>query len=634
MSGFIKPGQQSSAPASGGNAMEEALRNANVMGAAPTERPKQHLLGMLTSGSMMSSNTGSAQLNSMRSIIDKHLANVNKAVMLVTVTNMDHEQGSNTYYSGIIISLQIPAEKRVAAYYYIMLAGSRDLPRGDTFTEGNVRYDSVLTPSELVDAKLIETIKAQVQTIYKDTKLHYAGAETVPAWFDCSSDQAVRGVLSSAINACGTELQVAYNLRPRIRFGQDILVDGTPEISYNLSRIDPNGSALVSTPSGVPVRADLNLVSVIRRPRGGQVSHNGSQQAVTTSKVKGFMDVLYTEPQKQAMYMGAAQSYQCFSPFYAITDVESDIGYNMNTLGLAIDSVLSLTNNGRYKQAFLSSPAAVGKKNRIDTKNVGALNVLANIPTPGQAPTAWGPVMSVNDAGFTEENFVRYLDTIIRPDVFNIAVDCPINGANSWIFSMIDDAARGVVSARDKMLDSWNELTDGQFNKRFDRSAQVFVMSEVILAGVYEDANGQKRDQRDIDLTWMCNVHGNGSQAEIVSWLKTFAAYNRGQSSQAMCLNGRRKMIMAATHDKADFTGIINRHFLSGAVLSALRASLMDVGYNPAIVHQMSTMDFNSIRPTADFVSNGISMGTAMFGAPAVGGYGVNSGQATSYRTY
>lgn len=601
------------------------------------------LMGMLATNTLMSGNTGSATLSQLKKAIDTILAGLNKAITEVTVIPMDHEQGSNTYYSGLLIVVNMPSVEKLTAvgYHYLMLAGTRDLPKGQILTEQNVKFESLITPGDLCDAKLVEKLVEKVKMAYPKKAPMYSGCTVVPGNFDYTSEAAVQRLVSSAINACGSELNTKFNLTDRIKFGADIIMDATPEISLNLARNDPNAQTSISGADGQPIRADMNLVSVLRReaPNGG--SFNGEQSIVTSAKITGYMDVLYSpSAQPQGMFFGspAQVNTRCLSPYYVITDMQTDVGYNANTLALAFDSVLALATNSRFMQAFLPSPGQVNsKKNRIDTRNVGALNVLANIQAPGQAATAYGPVLSVTDAGFTDEKMMGYLSSVFRNDSFNVAIDCPVNGSQSWVFSMIDDAARGAPAAMTRFLDSVNELTGGAFNSQFDRSKPVFLMNEVILAGTYLDNNDVRRDLRDIDLMYVCATYGggtNGNPSEINSWMKTFAAYNNGSASKEMCLHGRRAMIMAMTQDRAHITGTINRHFLSGDFLVALRASLNAVKYNPRIVHQMSTMDFNNVRVSADFVTKGVPIGAANFGTVSAQGYTPVMGNAQSFRTY
>lgn len=630
-------------------AMASALKAAGAIPpqqqAAPSGVQRQSLRALLgQSTAIMASNSGSAALNTFKKSVDELFKDLDTNAVKVVTIAFDNAVPGAAYYSGLLFVLQLTSEPKIASYHYVMLAGSRDLPEARTNSENNVRYDVVTTPGQLYDVKMVERIIEQLKSSFPT--IHgflNTGCTTLPQRFDYANADSVRRVASSVVNACGSELMMRTGKSRAITFDPNqVLLDMVPEVSINFGKLDNNGQSVITDATGSPVRSDVNMILNMRSPQSNHnVSKNEMANSLVLAKVHGYVDVIYSKPQQQNNafgFMGQPQMPQCFQPSYIITDVGTETEFNDNTMALAIDSSMTIMAGRAWMNAFTPTLQQLsGKKNRVDTRNVGALNVIANMPMSNNAePTQWGPVLSLTDAGFSNERLAAYMNGIFDANgFFNIAIDCPVNGAQSWIFNTINDAATGSAAALNRWFDAVNTLTAGEFSKAFDRKADsVFSMSEVILAGTYEDENGHQRDLRDVDLVWACAML-HKEPNEIFSFMKTFGMYDKGAHSADLRLHGRRRMLMALTNDTARITGQIYRHYFSSKFLLALRHSLAKLGYTPSIVSTMTTDSFNSVRVSADFVSGGLSMnmGHGMFGTNGIN-QGFNSINGTSFRNY
>lgn len=576
-------------------------------------------------GVRMSAEPGGEALIKMKTGMDKIVKETNLSGMEIKLFTLDRNTVPGLYFSILVVAVRLTDVPSVVGYHSLIDEASNIDYQADTKTlPGNVKIDLIRPAALAYDAEAITVILRTMQENYQGMTILNTQAQVVPRTFDAGNEQALRRLLASAVSACGTEIQTRTGIIAAMNFSE-IEASNAFKICPNFTRNDVVSDNSRTDCVGQPIRTDINVV-LMHSPNQNNNQHmsmNRTNGPRTISIAAGFIEAEYREPtpmEMQQQMMLASQGFQgvmpntgCFIPNHILDDLSGGINYCLNTTLLGVYSALALKENNRWMNAFRPSPEQLGGgRSKVDTRNVGGLNVLARRPSKEGKPVGqYGDIIPVHAAEYGTAEFYQFVASIFRTDNYLVSIDCPTNGANSWITEVFNAGASNKPEALRRIIDAANSLTGNNFSKRFDHNKYpIFLRRTRVHAGTYVDQGGKLRDIRDIDLTYVCNIVGQTNPNVVREWMDTF--YNN-QIDFDLRMSTRLKLIGSLSDGSARVNGFFDRVTFSGQFLLALFQALTDCEFCPQVVDNMSNTDYNVVRSSADFAANGFSFAGPMF---------------------
>ena len=351
---------------------------------------------------------------------------------------------------------------------------------------------------------------------------------------------------------------------------------------------------------GTPIRGDI-VVDFSTKERHQQRSRsiNDVSSERKLSTVTGYVELMWAPSVNtyQNNLYGAPQNNltQKYLANFVLTDIVSDRAYTPASLLMALYTALAVRDSNNWVQAFKPSNVQ-----GLDIRDIGALNIEANLPRLGQVPgqiPEYGERVDTKVSTFGISELGQYVTALVQPGLA-VSMDVQLAGPNTWYLTMFKDAANGNPYANDVIVNSANTLTRGLFSKHFQTGTPIFVQcSEFIHMGYYTDRNGVRKDLRDIDYVAVANILGDRDPTMLRAWSDTFIYTEYNPLTR---LNARMKIIKGCTGDSAVFTGIATRVTFTGAFLNALAASIRESGISVDINTPMNTSEYYNTRGNDD----------------------------------
>jgi hypothetical protein len=235
--------------------------------------------------------------------------------------------------------------------------------------------------------------------------------------------------------------------------------------------------------------------------------------------------------------------------------------------------------------------------NVVNMHDIGAVNIEANIYNE---PSGVGSFIDTTLDTFAIKDLASLIAQTIRPGLM-ISMDVESCGAQSWYTSVFQSAAAGNRSAMDAIYAAAQNLTAGQFGQKFPSTASIFAnQGEMVHLGYYEDAQGVKRDLRDIDYLAVMNM--SKDPETIKTWSDTF---NQTSISIVERLAIRKRLISNIVQ-RAEFTGYATRVTFTVEFITALTAACQAAGLMMRIDTSMTGNSFVADRGVAGFAQNAL----------------------------
>lgn len=465
----------------------------------------------------------------------------------------------------------------VVAVHILLIEGSVNpwAPIPKTFNGVNIEIQR--PTSEAYKSGVGMIVADEVNRIYPGAKILEADAAVVPRDFDITEKTSVYQLAANSLLAAESRIY-AYQGRPQLN-----VANANNDSSLTVRTQFMGGHAQQLDAVGLPLRSDIevSITSVLNNQSqqyGQQLLERNKELGYST----GFIDVIW-DPVHDSNAFGQFQTMNQFTQMapdgsqptakyraiFVITD--SRIQELSSTTGqiFSLFPSLLLRENNRWQAAFL--PRSSGDD--TNSKNVGALNLEANLPLPANnnQPDASGrgQILDLRSANFSDQEFMYYMQAIFRPGL-GIAIDVPECGASSWYSSIFADVASGNQDAYNELYNATDVLTNGLFSKKFNRGEAIVTHYTTVHNGWYVDAKGNRRDIRDFDFVALCNNPMAEDKVVIDAWINSFS---NTQSPIEARLHDRYRIISKAFAE-VNLTGFSNRIIISDKFLtSALEAA-------------------------------------------------------------
>lgn len=514
-------------------------------------------------------------------------------------------------YSAIVVVLKIKDQPKLGAAYHVLICESTGEPLSPILENINNQQIEILrVTSDALDDVLAMKVKERVQRMNPGMATYLVDACVVPRGFDPEDKRKLQQLALNAGMACKTELVMRspgwsdFNLGMNQRDSSLVITQ-----SFNHQQIEDA--------VGSPMRSDVLITfSSQKNKEQGQQNQgriNTGDREAKVSEVSGFIDLVWAPVQPPAQ-MGYYNQIPVLTQKYVarlvLTNLSSNFAYTPSSMLLSLGTALTLRDDNNWMQHF--RPHQTGRD--IDLHDLGAMNIEANI---ANEPTPFGTRINTKVDTFRLEDMGRYIAALIQPGLL-FSLDCPENGPQSWYTSMFAAASNGSSAAYDAVYEAAQDLTNGGFGRHFAKGTPMFIdTGNRVHLGTWVDANGVKRDIRDIDTVAVANLIGERDPQVIREWSDTFL---RVDYPLAQRLAARKKIIAGLTNHSAVFTGFAQRVSFSSAFLDALSKGIRELAIPVRVVTPMSSASFNDSRGVAGFVQQGLLAPGVSF-MPAAMGY-------------
>jgi hypothetical protein len=517
---------------------------------------------------------------------------------------LDKNNNSNIALSALIVAVTyrpVGEQKPTAvAFHTLLLEGSSDPFQSKFVPHNGVNFEDPRYASAAADGAFIDEVRNAVALVYPNMRQLDADIEVVPRDYNIEDDKLVHRTTANALQACCMALEEISGNFPGLNIA---LAKNDAQLV-----IKPAFNAPTETDAvGLPIRGETIaqlVASANQRDRRNAVVDR--TEVITT--VKGFMNLVYEPANAQARNpfarsTGQVLSQQTYRAEYVITEM---ICAQLPSLGsqlLALIPAFGLAENNLWAEAF--RPAQFGTSD-VDFKDIGAIGleidgVEERVPTKSDT--------------YRPEFHHDMIAAYFHPGML-VSIDVAEAGANTWLTSEFGLAGSGDTDAIDRIFDTANFLTNGEFLKIYgDHPRAVFLDHTVgIHQGFFRDAEGVMRDLREIDHLYVLNATGDTDLSVVKDWSDSLL----DRRSPEVVLNSLRANIIRKLV-RPTITGMYRRQTFNPAFFEALVRGALAAGLNASI--QLPTIE-NAGQPRA----------TARYGQSAViGGRDSGSMFASQY---
>lgn len=489
------------------------------------------------------------------------------------ILRFDRDQQQVGYSSMLVIKkLQIAGAQVIAVRPLIMPNSGISLPLRKTQVSQGMHVETIDEEVTVQDVfsqnywnRVVEYIKTQLGL--PDARVVLTSAFAIPADFSLKEEVVLKALLVKSVNACDDMLQRHAGESP---FSVELL-KGTDE--YLTAKIDTR-ELPVTDVLGNPIRSDM-VISLARTRKNGKQENEFYEADTQLNQASVAIDLEYNgqqQQQQQSMFGTQQQAFTPpFTPTVTITDIRQAGWIKANTpemFWLGMSNAFRVTGGSAWAKGFL--PRVGVQKDLRDPGAMGWLSKLASkIDTKTEA--------------FKDEHFIELINAMVQPHpVFQIDLDrMSENGA---IEGMLIDAAGGPnqQKATAFIIKSINNLIGGGFEKYFDHTTQALLTltAQEVQKGFYLDAEGEKRDRRELGVLGALN----SSQGNLQEWMNWYGAQLNGNIHPALRAKQARNYDKQYLGASVTYTGTkAVRAILNPKLIEALDAALTNAGLQVAM---------------------------------------------------
>ncbi len=487
----------------------------------------------------------------------------------VSIVPIDRGVEKSIYLSAVAVCLS--ASRGQVFYHTMLLEGSNDpLPAKIETINGNQVQIDRLT-SDVADGDYARVVHEALLKRFGDVDLIPCSMQRISRSFNLEDKQALHMLAMNALLPNTTELEIRAPGFPDL----DITKASRAEklnVQMTFNQNDKTDYA------GEPVRDTISIKIVASQNQtNNQNKINSAERSVNISELGGFIDLVWAPVGQQNNYVPVQGPQPKFAARFVMTSLEAQHRITIPAQLLALSSALVLREGTNWYSYFKPSSTILGKKQK-DLRDIGAINYEANVLNENKQ---YGTIIDTKAASFTDQDLGKLLTSAVRPGLI-YSVDVSECGADTWYNEWFLAASVGNPEAQQAIIRGANTLTGGHFAKHFPQSAQpVYVSDDRIHLGYYTNADGQKRDIREIDYLAVMNALGDKDPAAGLDWSQTFLNLNIPIYQR---LDARRKMITELVRGgDVTFTGFARRVTFTSEFLNALAMGAREAGL--AFIH-------------------------------------------------
>lgn len=505
----------------------------------------------------------------------------------ITVLPIDRSKETNLYLSSVAVCASFGKQSAVT-YHILMLENSNEplAPKIENFNGQQIQIDRLT--SDVFNNEYQRTAHDVVSRSFPGRELEPCSAQYIPRGFNLEDKNALHQLAMNALIPTTSALEAGMKGFVDVNLAQ-YNRDAKLTVNVTFNEHDRTDYA------GLPVRDSVSVkVIASNNVKANPHEINTADKQLTVSELGGFIDLMWAPTEvAQNMYSPVQVPQQKFAARFVMTNLENQLKMTIPSQLLALVSAMSLREGTNWYPYFAPRAGALaGGKKSVDLRDIGAINIEANIFNE-TAHGQYGTRVDTKAASFTNMELGKLVASAIRPGLV-YSLDVSECGADTWYNEVFIAAAAGNTGAQQAVVDAANTLTGGHFARHFQANAgAVFVNEDRIHLGYYVNADGQKRDIREIDYLAVMNLLGDKDPGAGEAWSQTFLNLNYPLAQR---LDARRKMIQDLVRGEVQFTGFARRVTFTAEFLNALVAGCRDAGLELQIHSASFGVNYQSQR--------------------------------------
>ena len=340
-----------------------------------------------------------------------------------------------------------------------------------------------------------------------------AGHQTIPAEADIKDKDAIHKFAFFA-----SEALTRNALSQILKTTADVISLTDLGESVNTTAVIDFRTVDDSTAAGLPLAGDYEVkLRYSDMATGGQGTNQGGKAFDLGSQIPlggatGFIDLSYSPPPQAGF--GQQQQTQHYWARTVLTRLDTD--QDVITPELQGLSLLAATLIGRnLNWARTWSPQFRSQDDVLN--DIGAIGY--ELPGPDGQPYGRIPT---NTASFDDAALAKLVMTAIH-DRPIISLDIEESGELTWLNRVLLDAANGSPEAEQAIIDTFDNLTGGNFSKMWGGGRLIEDDNNRIHLGYFiADDLGTRRDIRNLRYLQVLNRYAEQDPQMIVKWQDTF----------------------------------------------------------------------------------------------------------------
>lgn len=445
------------------------------------------------------------------SMSEEYQQNFNIDVLDNSTTNMP--------LSAILITYAVNHERKDHLAVFALAVEGSSLKLNDIqINYGGQQLSIDATAGDVFNAGLRDAIVKYCEGAYgENTIIHRAGEMVLPAELKADDVDHIHRVFHAATTALDTVMSNEVTGTTAVFSAADLTGHViTATVLQEPSKVD--------TATGLPVRSDLAIV-VRGQPQGGQNGMLG-ERIVNLTRVDGFVDLVWREPQQLQPYQQYGQmpqqSTQRYAPRYVITKADTELDAITPEMALfSLSSAALMAQRMGWSAAFLQRFGGYRLDGKEDLKDIGAIGYEVNLSGD---PNALPAKIDTKSSSFSRNDLFDLISRSIL-DQPMISMDIEETGELTWMHSLFIAAANGSADAYKAIVTAADNLTNGVFGQMWQGGPIAQDDNNRIHLGYYQDGD-EVRDLREIDYLAVLNLFG-GKDLDVV---KDFAATSDNMS--------------------------------------------------------------------------------------------------------
>ena len=530
------------------------------------------------------------------------------------VLDLDQSSLPNLQYSCFVLAACHKSRKELVAQHILVVeATGEDIPSVPQIiqtTAGNISYKIHNPASNAVNLILVNEVKALMNRAFPNATILPTSATVLPREFSITDVARIRQLMAEICQTLATEI-----FRHLPQFKDVNITNLCMDDSGNLKNrfvIKKNTGVLNPQPTdktGIPYRSDSR--AAFEKP-GANTNHrpkiNERQKLMQATVASCIVDPLWIRQPRNSFYAGPVDpNERPFMPRLVLTNIESTVGQTPGLVMLSIYSAYQ-ANAGHAWRDMLRPSVNAGPG--PDLRDIGYLNIPANIGKPGNEPGPYISDVNQSAAALADYQSALFLNSLA------VSVDYVAGRPGSSKLEFLANAAKGSPDAIRLVHDTMDRLTNGVFGQYFPRTGQIFSGTpQCFYIGTWRDNAGNLRDSRDFDLTAVCALNQH-TPSHIFDWINANfnTAYQEEQRMSAMA-----GMLEQYTGGTFHINGRCERITFSGAFVGAMSAAMAAAAPGALTVDNMSGMDMSNMVHFASFATQAALNGGTML--PTYGMY-------------
>ena len=536
-------------------------------------------MGLSTFGQAIHADAGSEQFNKAYELMTKMVTDA-KIDARIDVMPFPREVHKTLSYSVIVVTRNnaVPLSQGLAQQNYvtsqvlIVEASGETLQPYTDNRDSRYPYQVTMTTENTFNKLLVKYLTEAMASKYPGAAIKFIDPVVLPREMNIDEPNFIRRLMDASVIAVETRAQVRVPGFQDFNFVRQLGGDNMVlPVSADVT------SQTVKDLTDRVFHADATVTVSVEQQgsrNNGAPVLNGAQDSRVISRTMVGIDLVPVDPEllEENRIKGRRNSRDfipevAWAPRLNARLLDQYFTRTPSGIMFAVASMVELARDRAWAQSYVQTRGSA--KKRVDLRNIGFLNIEANLGSDGGE--RYGKPVETSASDFDDRAMGVFLDnTVTRSPI--LSVDCLTTGVQAYTTTGLFLAARGTAEeasrAHAELMHSMNCATDGELAKIIDLDTPLVMgEGELVHVGFWYDDNNEQRDLFELDnYLAMAVVGGTNNPSLAQDWVATYL--NRREPEEKR-KSERLTLLKAASNGAVKVTGTALRVEINGEVADA-----------------------------------------------------------------